>query len=252
VAVNFPTARTLLLVEDEPALQRIVGGVLADAGHHVAVAGNVEEALARVRTGGRVDLIVTDKNLPGHDGLALLAALRADEREGNVEHRTAVVMTTGYPSRDSALQALAHDADGYLVKPFVSLPRAVERILSVLDADPVARRLGPPRARRVADALAGLPVALDDTGVGVVAGALTTTVERMLRSAGARLLPAISAERADVVVAGTIADVRAVAGRRKGPAFVLLDAGASFKEIVELIECGGGAVVDPVLLEIDG
>jgi hypothetical protein len=54
------------------------------------------------------------------------------------------------------------------------------------------------------------------------------------------------------VVAAELTDIRAVAGRRRGPAFVLLDASASFKDIVELIDCGGGAIVDGALLENDG
>jgi CheY-like chemotaxis protein len=249
--VNPPGARNLLLVEDEPALQRIVGSVLADAGHRVDVVGNVAQALARIAAGG-VDLVVTDKNLPGEDGLSLLASIRAAERDGPLRTRVGVVVTTGYPSRDTALQALALDADAYLPKPFVSLARAVERMLSVLELDPVARRVGPARARRVADVLAGLPVDVNDATIAVLAGPRTTAIERALRAAGARLVPAIGADRADVVVAADLADVRAVAARRRGPAFVLLDADAPFKAVVELIDCGGGALLDPALLEVDG
>jgi CheY-like chemotaxis protein len=249
-SVSSVKSHRLLLVEDEPALQRIIGGVLSDAGHHVDVVGDVEQALARLQVGD-VDLVVTDKNLPGRDGLALLAAVRAGERDGSLRGGVAVVLATGYPSRDSAMRALAHDVDGYLVKPFVSLTRAAEQILAVLELGSTARQAGP-RARRVADALAGLPVGLGDVNVAVVAGARTTAVERGLRGARARLVPAVSAERADVVVVADLADVRAISARRRGAAFVLLDPGASFRAIVELIDCGGGALLDPTLLTGDG
>jgi CheY-like chemotaxis protein len=242
------TNRRLLLVEDDPALQQIMGSVLRDAGHDVDVVGDADQAMDRLRREPAIELVVVDKNLPGRDGLSLLAAIRSDEREGRVAGPIAVVLVTGYPSRDSALVALAHDADGYLVKPFISLSRAVQQTLAVLDGDLLTRRAGPLRARRVADSLAGLPVRLDDILIGVVAGSHTTATERLLRDAGARLLPAMTVERADVVVVHQIDEVRRVFDLRRGPAFVLLDGHASFKDLIEVMRCGGGAVVDPSLV----
>ncbi len=246
--VSPAVASSILLVEDEPSLQRIIGSVLGDGGHAVEAVSDAETALARLRRQPPVRLVVTDKNLPGHDGLWLLAAIRAGERDGTIVGPVGVVVTTGYPSRDSALLALAHDADTYLVKPFTSLARAAEQILGVIDDDLPVRAASRPRARRVADALAGLPVPLDDVLVAVLGGDQTTALERTLRGAGARLLPAVSAERAQVVVCAGLEEVRGIADRRRGPAFVLLHSGPSFKELVELIRCGGGAVVDPAVL----
>jgi CheY-like chemotaxis protein len=237
----------VLLVEDEPALQRIIGGVLADAGHRVHVVGSAEQALVAL-TQRSVDLVLTDKNLPGGDGLGLLAEIRARERSGKLSGPIGVALATGYPSRDSALQALASDADAYLVKPFVSLARVVDQIQGVLDADLTIRRTGPRRARRIANALGGLPDNVGDVTTAVLAGDQTTLVERTLRAAGARLVPAISVDRADVVVAVHGDDLREVSRRRPGVGLVLLDGGAAFRDIVQLIDLGGGVVVDPGLL----
>jgi CheY-like chemotaxis protein len=242
--------RSLLLVEDEPSLQRIIGGILVDAGHAVEVVDSAERALD-VLARRRVDAVITDKNLPGGDGLGLLAEIRAAERGGRLAGPVGVVLTTGYPSRDSALQALGHDVDAYLVKPFVSLARAAERIQAVLDADLPARRAGPPRARRIAHGLGGLPEDVAGLATAVIAGEDNTRVERALRACGAKLVPAITADRADVVVAARLDDLREVARRRAGVGLVLLDAGASFRDVVQLIDLGGGVVVDPAVIPGD-
>ena len=248
VSIVVPrSSRSLLLVEDEPSLQRIIGGVLADAGHHVDVVGSAEGALEFLARRS-VDLVVTDKNLPGGDGLGLLAEIRAAEHAGSLRSPVGVILTTGYPSRDSALQALASDADGYLVKPFVSLARAVEHVQAVLDADLIARRAGPRAARAAANILSGLPDDVSHLAVAVLADAHTTAVERALRSAGARLVPAISVDRADVVIGTQLQDLRTVAARRPGVGLVLLDGAATFRDVVTLIDAGGGVVVDAALI----
>jgi CheY-like chemotaxis protein len=250
LGVTGRVPRSLLLVEDEPSLQRIIGGILVDAGHAVEVVDSAERALDVIAR-RRIDAVITDKNLPGGDGLGLLAEIRAAERGGRLAGPVGVVLTTGYPSRDSALQALGHDVDAYLVKPFVSLARAAERIQAVLDADLPARRAGPPRARRIAHALGGLPEDVAGLSAAVVAGDDNTRVERALRACGAKLVPAISADRADIVVAGRLDDLRDIGRRRAGIGLVLLDGGASFRDVVQLIDLGGGVVVDPAVIPGD-
>ncbi len=259
----MPVQKNILLVEDEPTLQRILGSVLGDAGHLVTATGTAEQAaelLGLSMKGGAgdasdIDLVLTDKNLPKLSGLDLLASVRAAEQHGR--KLTGVILVTGYPSRDTALTALADDADGYLVKPFRSLSHAVEQIQRVLDADLVLRRQGPPLARRVAAVLAGLPETL--TGVEVVvqgeAGSeVVAVVTQAVTAAGARVVDAAAPPRPELradsrVAVGT--DVKALCAlgkQRPGTGLVLLDAGASFGDIVEVITAGGGALVDRALL----
>jgi CheY-like chemotaxis protein len=74
--------RTVLLVEDEPALRRFAARALRGAGWRVMEADSAEAALALLAAdGGTVpDLLVADVALPGMDGLALLASCAANRR----------------------------------------------------------------------------------------------------------------------------------------------------------------------------
>lgn len=234
---------SILLVEDEPTLQRILGSVLGDAGHRVEAVGTAEQALERLEDGD-FDLVLTDKNLPKKNGLELLAELRAWERSGRKP--IGVMMVTGYPSRDTALQALADDADGYLVKPFRSLTHAVDQVQVVLGADLGARRGAQRLARVVARTLGGLPEDLVGQTVAVLG---VDRAPQALMKAGAVVVGAADLERASVVVAASVTDIAAAAAARPGLAHVLVDAGATFQDIVALIGAGGGAVVDGDLID---
>ncbi len=235
--------KNILLVEDEPTLQRILGSVLGDAGHLVTAVGSAEQALERLDDGGDFDLVLTDKNLPRQSGLDLLAQVRANERRG--KRLMGVMMVTGYPSRDSALQALADGADGYLVKPFRSLSHAVELIQRVLDANLADRRQGPPMARKVARALSGLPEPLAGIDVAVVDGAADPDLVGTLSAAGARIVD--DARQAQVLIGTDVAALLAVP-RAPRTGLVLVDAGASFQDVLRLIDAGGAAIVDRGLI----
>jgi CheY-like chemotaxis protein len=65
---------TVLVVDDEPLVRRLVGWVLAEVGYHVLTAGGGAEAL-RLLTAhpGPFDLLLTDVDMPGMDGQALWA-----------------------------------------------------------------------------------------------------------------------------------------------------------------------------------
>lgn len=226
-------AGTILLVEDEPTLQRILGSVLGDAGYRIEAVGTAEQALERLDDGADVDLVLTDKNLPRSTGLQLLADVRRAERNGR--RPTGVVVITGYPGRDSALQALLDDADGYLVKPFRSLTHAVDEVQRVLGLDLAQRRVTARHTRRVVEALegdgnlGGLRVRVHDR----------PDVGQLLRDRGAVLTAA--SESADVVIAPDLAVLLATpsaCGR------VLLDSGATLADVMALIVAGGAAVVD--------
>lgn len=235
--------RSILLVEDEPTLQRILGSVLGDAGHRVEAVGTAEQALERLEDTD-FELVLTDKNLPRKSGLDLLSELRAWERSGRKP--IGVMLVTGYPSRDSALQALADDADGYLVKPFRSLTHAVDQIQTMLLADLKARREGPRLARRLAAVLSGLPEDIAGTTVAVLGVDRAT---RALQAAGARVVASEHLDSAAAVVAHSLQNCLAAAATRPGLATVLVDAGATFQDVVALITSGGGAIVDGELID---
>lgn len=249
------TSRTILLVEDEPTLQRILGSVLTDAGHTVESVGTAEAALTRLEDSGApdVDLILSDKNLPAMNGLELLARVRESERRAGITR--GFVLVTGYPSRESALTVLAEGGDGYLVKPFRSLVHAALEVRAVLDAPLEKKRHAARRAKQVANVLSGVPSALEP---GLSAAFLlddkdaVARGEARLREAGASVVPLAELEQASapVLVAGRVEDLSTWRKKQPGAGLLLADGAVSFNDIVSLIALGGGAVYDPALVTV--
>jgi EAL domain-containing protein (putative c-di-GMP-specific phosphodiesterase class I) len=111
----------LLLVDDEPALLEVWSEILAHAGWTVETAGDGVAAL-EILTRSSFDAILTDIDMPGLNGLQLLRAIRT--RDFDVP----VVLMTGNPGTETAIEAVEHGALRYLVKPVATttLTKAVE------------------------------------------------------------------------------------------------------------------------------
>ncbi|MCE5267939.1 MAG: response regulator, partial [Planctomycetaceae bacterium] len=103
----------ILLVEDNPANQKVATLVLRDRGHAVEVAKDGHEALA-MSARNRYDAILMDVQMPGMNGLDATAAIRA--REGSGRH-VPIIATTAHALPDDAERCLAAGMDGYLPKP---------------------------------------------------------------------------------------------------------------------------------------
>src|SRR5262249_12978080 len=73
--LNPAKAATILVVEDEQALLRLVSTALGRDKHNVLTAGSGEEALAVVQDQDSIDLLVTDINMPGINGITLATEL---------------------------------------------------------------------------------------------------------------------------------------------------------------------------------
>jgi DNA-binding response OmpR family regulator len=114
---------SILVVEDEMKIARLVRDYLEHAGFEVLVAGNGESALASAR-GTRPDLVVLDLGLPGRDGLDVTRELR---RSSNVP----IVMLTARGDEADRIVGLELGADDYIVKPF-SPKELVARVRAVL------------------------------------------------------------------------------------------------------------------------
>jgi DNA-binding response OmpR family regulator len=125
--------RTILVVEDEMKIARVVRDYLAQAGYEVLVAGDGDSAIAAAR-GSKPDLIVLDLGLPRRDGLDVTRELR---RTSNVP----IVMLTARGDEAERIVGLELGADDYVVKPFspkelVARVRAVLRRLDTAGAGP--------------------------------------------------------------------------------------------------------------------
>ncbi len=126
-----PAAR-LIVVDDEAGLRALLEDYLGMQGFAVRTADSVA-SLEAALADAPAELILLDVNMPGEDGLAALARLRAAGLE------TAVILLTAQDAPDSRITGLLRGADDYVVKPFE--PRELlARIRAVL------RRMPPPAA----------------------------------------------------------------------------------------------------------
>ncbi|MFO0616221.1 MAG: EAL domain-containing protein [Polyangiaceae bacterium] len=105
-----PNLPRVLLVDDEEAILRVHTRALTKAGYTVVSAPNGIAAEAALQEGS-FDLILSDIDMPGMDGLTLLKHVR--ERDLDVP----VILITGVPSFDAAVKAVENGALRYLVKP---------------------------------------------------------------------------------------------------------------------------------------
>jgi two-component system response regulator MprA len=102
---------TVLVVDDDPKLQRMLQRTLAYQGFQVRSATNGYEALADVQA-HRPDLIVLDWLMPGLDGVGVLEHLR------EAGDKTLILMLTARDAVEDRVEGLDSGADDYLVKPF--------------------------------------------------------------------------------------------------------------------------------------
>lgn len=106
-------AATILVVEDEPAIQELVACNLELAGHRTLRAESAEQAMQMVRE-ELPDLIVLDWMLPGINGMEFARHLRGDTRTQGVP----LIMLTARADEQDKLAGLETGADDYITKPF--------------------------------------------------------------------------------------------------------------------------------------
>jgi two-component system, OmpR family, alkaline phosphatase synthesis response regulator PhoP len=154
---------TILVVEDELRIARLVRDYLEHAGFDVIVAGDGGSALASAR-GSKPDLIVLDLGLPGPDGLDVTRELRKSSA-------VPIVILTARGDESDRIVGLELGADDYVVKPF-SPKELVARIRAVLRRTQQATAGGPEilrsadvevDLRRMRVMVAGRPVDLTPT-----------------------------------------------------------------------------------------
>jgi signal transduction histidine kinase/DNA-binding response OmpR family regulator len=116
-----PKAR-ILVVDDEVQVVTIFQDLLTQQGYEVESCDNGDDAILKVTT-GKFDLVLTDINLPGVDGLEVIRAAKAADKD------TCVILITGYASTTTAIDALRQGAYDYITKPFDlwETAKAIER-----------------------------------------------------------------------------------------------------------------------------
>jgi len=139
--------KTILVVEDEMKIARVVRDYLRQAGFEVLVAGDGDAAIASAR-GAKPDLVVLDLGLPRRDGLEVTRELR---RTSSVP----IVMLTARGDESDRIVGLELGADDYVVKPF-SPKELVARVRAVLRRSGALRDDGP-EIRRILDVEVDVP-----------------------------------------------------------------------------------------------
>jgi len=105
------TRKRLLFVDDEPSIRLTLPAVLEDYGFEVTAAGSVAEAVDKIGL-AEFDVLLSDLNIgEDGDGFHVVKAMRQRHP------RCVTLILTGYPAFESALLALRHQVDDYLVKP---------------------------------------------------------------------------------------------------------------------------------------
>jgi DNA-binding response OmpR family regulator len=117
---------TVLLVDDDPVILRLLEVDFGLEGYAVLVASDGPSALEVARS-TTPDVVITDVMMPGMSGLELVAALRGEEATSTIP----VVLLSARAQTDDVSAGLAAGADDYVTKPFEPLD-LVERVGALL------------------------------------------------------------------------------------------------------------------------
>ena len=174
--------KSILLVDDEEGIRKVLGIALADLGYEVFTAENGVEAL-RIFEDVRPPIVLTDIKMPEMDGIELLRRLKQESPE------TEVIMITGHGDMDLAINSVKYEATDFVTKPIndevleIALNRAQERIamrsklneytqnLEQLVQEKTKRLVEAERLAAVGQTVAGLSHAIKNITGGLKGGA---------------------------------------------------------------------------------
>jgi two-component system, chemotaxis family, chemotaxis protein CheY len=105
--------KTVFLVDDSATVLISTSSILAKAGYQVEKAASAEEAMSRFKGGLKPDLLITDLNMPGMNGIELIRQVR---QMPNYRFMPILLLTTESQQAKRA-DAKAAGASGWLVKP---------------------------------------------------------------------------------------------------------------------------------------
>jgi two-component system chemotaxis response regulator CheY len=105
--------KTILLVDDSATILLSISNILTKAGYAVEKAANANEGLNKFKTGLKVDLLITDLNMPGMNGIEFIKEVR---KLPNYKFMPILFLTTE-SQQSKKMEAKAAGASGWLVKP---------------------------------------------------------------------------------------------------------------------------------------
>lgn len=107
-------SKTALVVDDSPTMRQMVAFTLTNAGFTVVEAEHGKDAVRKVSDGGKMDVVVTDLNMPEMDGITLIKELR----KLAAFKFTPILMLTTESAMEKKKEGKEAGATGWIVKPF--------------------------------------------------------------------------------------------------------------------------------------
>ena len=105
--------KIIMTIDDSPTMRQMVSLTLSEAGYQIIEAVDGLDALAKVN-GHRIDLFLSDVNMPNLDGIELTRRLRANPGT----RFTPIVLVTTESQVEKKMAGKAAGASGWIVKPF--------------------------------------------------------------------------------------------------------------------------------------
>ena len=107
-------SKTALIVDDSRTMRQMVAFTLTNAGFTVVEAEDGKDAVSKVSGGAKMDIVVTDLNMPEMDGIALIKELR----KMSTFKFTPILMLTTESAMEKKKEGKEAGATGWIVKPF--------------------------------------------------------------------------------------------------------------------------------------
>lgn len=227
-------AKTILVVDDEPEIVRLVRSYLERDGYRVVTAYNGEDALYSARH-EKPDLVVLDILMPKMDGLEFTRRIR---REQDVP----IIMLTARAEETERIVGLEMGADDYVTKPFsprevVARVRAVLRRAQPAPETPPILRVGPIVLDRSKHKVTvdGEPVDLTPTEFGILETLMTDPGRVFSRSEILESVHGITFEAYERTVDAHIKNLREkIEPDRDNPRYIVTVRGAGYRLDPEL------------------
>jgi len=102
---------SILVVDDDAAVRKSLSSILSQEGYSVEAVENGNHAI-RISEKSRFDIALIDIKLPDMDGTELLSRLKENQP------RMIMIVITGFPTLENAMETVNEGADGYILKPF--------------------------------------------------------------------------------------------------------------------------------------
>ncbi|XDD47337.1 response regulator [Leptospira sp. WS39.C2] len=105
---------SILVVDDSPAVLKIVRLALSSQGHNIIICNSGESALETIRSNPEIELGIFDFNMPGLSGIGLIQ----ETRKIKTKHKFKILMLSVENKPEIISKALFEGADAWIIKPF--------------------------------------------------------------------------------------------------------------------------------------